>query len=122
MTLRINWTFPQRPEVLVQALQERERDLVGKISQKLSAEQEWNQSVQEYREKLREVGVEGWENAFPKSQRDNQGQFRSQQLDHVRALDEIRMYRVAIQEDAKREPNRLYKLDANDLKWFWPNG
>lgn len=116
--LRVSWTFPKSPDTLINALQDRERHLVELISEKLSDEQQWDREVKEYREKLREVGVTGWESAIPEGLKDRYGNFRRQENNYIRELDEVRMYLTAIIDDKKRDPHRLYKLSPADLKWF----
>lgn len=120
--MRVAWTFPKRGADLILALEEKQKQLVQEMGEKLSAELAWERDVKKYREALREVGVANWEHAIPDNSRDLSGRLKTQQIITKRELDEVLLYKAALIDDQKLNPHRLYKLSPVDLQWFGLDG
>lgn len=123
--LRQAWTFPKRPEVLIEALETKKSALVQQIDKKLEEEQLKEQSLAEYRERLRQAGVANWATAHEERVSYGSDPFRDIRGHYNRLstmLAEVALYLAALREDQVREPDRLYKLHPEDLKWFGLSG
>lgn len=120
--LRTGWTFPYSGKELIKTCKEREAEIVAEIDAKLDTEEQYELDLAEYRERLRNAGVKGWENAQMGREQTSISNplsaMRQKQATLAKRLTEIQRFRRQLEHDLERDEFRLYKLTIDDVIYF----
>lgn len=122
--MRVNWTFPYTGKELVARCEELEVELVAKMDESLTAEQDFEREQAEYREALRKAGVKDWEYAkldpggTGYSRGNSEGRFREKQQKIRKRMVEIGEFKRQLLHDLERDPDRSFKLTVDDVRFF----
>jgi predicted nuclease with TOPRIM domain len=120
--LRTGWTFPYTGKELIETCKAREAEIVAEIDASLDAEQQHELDLAEYRERLRNAGVRGWENAQMEQKKDHFSNplsaMRQKQGQLSKKLTEVQRFRRQLEHDLERDEFRLYKLSIDDVVYF----
>lgn len=119
---RKDWTFPKKGAVLIEALEAKRERLITLIDTGVTNQQHRERELEEYREKLRVAGIEGWAHAKMPDDYTRRTMYTSQEnkpyTGYAKELIEVDMYLAALRIDITRDPHREFKLLADDLRWF----
>lgn len=122
--MRVNWTFPYTGSELIKRCEEIETEVVKQMDASISAEENYERELAEYREQLRKAGVRNWETAkfdpdagtYRHSNPD--ARFREKQAKLKKRLMEIQEFKRQLQHDLERDPDRSFKLTIDDIRFF----
>ena len=126
--MRVNWTFPYTTKELIERCNEIEAELAAKMDESLTAEQDFENDLAAYRDRLRTAGVKNWEHAMldpdgegvtvRRSSSPPDRRFREKQQQINKRLKEIQEFRRQLQHDPERQPDRTLKLTIDDVRFF----
>jgi hypothetical protein len=120
--MRVNWSFPYSGKELIARCEILRGELIERMDKSLTAEQDHERELAEYREKLRIAGVKAWETAKldpgGSTYSNLESKFRTKQQAIAKRLQEIDEFQRQLEHDLSRDPERLYKLTIDDVRFF----
>lgn len=122
--MRVNWTFPYTGQELLERCDDLIEELVERMNQSLTAEQDFEIELADYRDRLRRAGVKDWEYAkldpggTGYTRGNAEGRFRENQQKIAKRLQEVQEFRRQFEHDLKRDKDRLFKLTVDDIRFF----
>jgi len=120
--MRVNWSFPYSGKELIARCEILRGELIERMDKSLTAEEDHERELAEYRERLRIAGVRNWNTAKLDQGTSGyggvEGKFRTKQQAISKRLQEIDEFQRQLEHDLSRDPERLYKLTIDDVRFF----
>ena len=123
--LRTSWTFPYTGKELVARCDELIAELADRMDESVTAEQDYERELAEYRERLRLAGIASWETARMDPtdsggyrHSNPEAKFREKQRKIAARLTEIQEYKRQLLHDLTRDEHRTFKLTVDDIRFF----